>query len=268
MTSYLFSSSTFAIVLKRLLFFLCALGVSSLQAQVYDNIDDENDAYLQEDKTPLFNDWRGRLHTGVSSSYFIDFISSPLGEVDVVYTDPGNIKRIEKGATQTSYSSYFTIGFVPRYNLVELNSNLAIAASLPVAIGFGNASASSTSVIGGTGFGNLQIPLMFHFFYGAESTFRSQEKVGFNIGCGYEFNKIGLIDFSINRSEPINKAWLMPAITGGVQFYRGLSPVEVNVKYGFGKVQDQWVDQYGNKLTDGKRITRAYSLKLCFIYYL
>jgi len=60
----------------------------------------------------------------------------------------------------------------------------------------------------------------------------------------------------------------MPAITGGVQFYRGLSPVEVNVKYGFGKVQDQWVDQYGNKLTDGKRITRAYSLKLCFIYYL
>ena len=38
-------------------------------------IDDENDAYLQEDKTPLFNDWRGRLHTGVSSSYFIDFIS-------------------------------------------------------------------------------------------------------------------------------------------------------------------------------------------------
>ena len=44
--------------------------------------------------------------------------------------------------------------------------------------------------------------------------------------------------------------------------------MEVNVKFGYGKIENQLVDQYGNPLLDGKRITRASSIKLSVIYFL
>ena len=59
----------------------------------------------------------------------------------------------------------------------------------------------------------------------------------------------------------------MPAFTAGAKFYRGLSPMEVNVKFGYGVIENQREDQYGNPLLNGKRITRASSIKLSVIYY-
>ena len=107
--------------------------------QVYDNVDEiENSTNLPQKSSSIL-DWKSRLHTGLSSSFFVDFITSPLSYIDIVYTDPGNIKRIEKGAVQTTYTSFYTIGFVPRYNVYEIKNNLALAVSAPIAIGFGNA---------------------------------------------------------------------------------------------------------------------------------
>ena len=107
---------------------------------------------------------------------------------------------------------------------------------------------------------------MARLYFGAGSTFFELDDFGINVGAGYEFNKLGVFNFS---SEPqasgINKAWLMPAITGGVSFVRGISPVEVNLKYGFGPIQDQLIDGEGNRLTS-KRTTRATSLKLSLVY--
>ena len=102
-----------------------------------------------------------------------------------------------------------------------------------------------------------------------EYTYDAQDHVGFNVGYGFEFNKIGLLNFSsLSQNENINKSWVMPAFTAGAQFYRGLSPMEVNVKFGYGKIENQLVYQYGNPLLDGKRITRASSIKLSVIYFL
>jgi len=237
--------------------------------QEYDNMDDvTNSSSDSKIPTSIF-DWKSRLHTGVSSSFFVDFITSPLSYVDVEYTDPGNVTRIEQGAVQTTYTSFYTIGFVPRYNILELKNNLALAISAPIAIGFGNATRASESVLGGSGFGNFQLPLFFNVFYGAESTYDAQDQIGFNVGYGFEFNKIGLLNFSsLSQNENINKSWVMPVFTAGAQFYRGLSPMEVNVKFGYGKIENQRVDQYGNLLIDGKRITRASSIKLSVIYFL
>ena len=238
--------------------------------QEYDNVDagsSENQIKFNESSSIL--NWKNRLHMGVSNSFFVDFITSPLGSIDIVYTDPGNVQRIEKGATQTSYTSIYSIGFVARYNVLEHSDNLALSLSSPVSVGFGNAVASTESVRGGQGFGNLQIPLFLQFYYGAESTFKSEENIGINFGYGLEWNKIGLLDFSSTADDQdINKPWIMPAITCGAQFYRGLAPMEVNVKYGFGKVEDQLFDEFGNKLNEGKRSTRASSLKITFIYFL
>jgi hypothetical protein len=236
--------------------------------QVYDNVDEiENSTNLPQKSSSIL-DWKSRLHTGLSSSFFVDFITSPLSYIDIVYTDPGNIKRIEKGAVQTTYTSFYTIGFVPRYNVYEIKNNLALAVSAPIAIGFGNAIPASESVNGGSGFGNLQLPIFLNIFYGAESTYNAQDQIGFNLGYGIEFNKIGLLSFSSSpQNENMNKSWVMPAFTAGAQFYRGLSPMEVNVKFGYGGIENQRVDQYGNPLLNGKRITRASSIKLSVIYY-
>ena len=237
--------------------------------QVYDNVDETENLTSESEKSTSILDWKSRLHTGISSSFFVDFITSPLSYVDIEYIDPGNITRIEEGAVQTTYASIYTIGFVPRYNLYELKNNLAIAVSAPIAVGFGNAIPASESVIGGNGFGNFQLPIFLNMFYGAESTYDAQDQIGINVGLGYEFNKIGLLGFSSSaNSEQINKAWIMPAITAGAQFYRGLSPMEVNVKYGFGEIKDQRVDQFGYPLLNGKRVTRASSIKLSVIYFL
>ncbi|MDG1045549.1 MAG: hypothetical protein P8P81_02975 [Bacteroidia bacterium] len=214
-------------------------------------------------------DWKARLHTGISSSFFIDYITSPLGYIDVEFIDPNtNVKRIEQGATQTNYSSQYTIGFVSRYNLFQFQKNIALAVSAPIAIGFGNAYPSTPNVIGSNGFGNFQVPLMLNLFYGAKSTFDAEDKVGFNLGYGLEFNKIGIVHLgTIYEDKMYNKGWIMPAFSGGIQFYKGKSPVEINVKYGYRKVQDQLVDQNGNRLVGGRRLTRASSFKLSVVYF-
>ena len=225
---------------------------------------------LTEDNPISIFDWKARLHTGISNSFFIDYITSPLGYIDVDYTDPNSqVKYTQEGAIQTSYISQYTIGFVPRYNLFQLKKNMALAVSAPLAIGFGNASPSTPNVLGSNAFGNFQLPLLFSFFYGAESTFDAEDRVGFNLGCGLEFNKIGVVHLgTIHQDNMLNRAWFMPTVSGGIQFYKGRSSVEVNIKYGFGKIQDQLVDQYGNRLSGGRRLTRASSLKLSAIYFL
>ena len=39
--------------------------------------------------------------------------------------------------------------------------------------------------------------LFLNMFYGAESTYDAQDQIGINVGLGYEFNKIGLLGFSL-----------------------------------------------------------------------
>jgi hypothetical protein len=43
--------------------------------------------------------------------------------------------------------------------------------------------------------------------------------------------------------------------------------MEVNVKFGYGEIKNQRVDENGYPLLNGKRVTRASSIKLSVIYY-
>jgi len=158
------------------------------------------------------------------------------------------------------------LGFEARYNILDIQENLAIALSAPVAFGFSTVFASAPEVRGGSGFGTIQIPVLARLYFGAGSTFFAVDDFGINIGAGYEFNKLGVFNLNNDpQSSGVNKGWIMPAITGGVSFIRGISPVEVNIKYGFGPLQDQIIDGEGNRLTS-KRTTRATSLKLSLVY--
>ncbi|MGB1039184.1 MAG: hypothetical protein ACPGYY_11110, partial [Bacteroidia bacterium] len=78
--------------------------------------------------------------------------------------------------------------------------------------------------------------------------------------------KLGLFSFSVTEEQRnLNKMWVMPAASLGVHFYRGMMPMEVNIKYGFGEIQEQYLDEFGQRLAV-KKITRASSLKLSLVY--
>jgi hypothetical protein len=255
---------------KILLIFAIAFSHTSYSQDVV--YGEEAGEDTKEKKIIGLLDYENRLFFGISSTFLIDFITSPLtfGEIitkKVINNVPTDVS--EPIAEQTSYQSFYSVGITPRYNLQELSDKVAIAISAPLSVGFGNSGAANNDVNGAQGFGNFQLPLLLHLYYGAEATKRSDEDFGLNIGAGLEFNKIGIFNFgTVGAEQPNNKAWIMPSIQAGAQFYRGYSPVEVNIKYGFGQLQEQFIDQFGNRLLDGKKVTRASSLKLSITYLL
>lgn len=255
--------------MRKFLVFLFSVVVFTAQAQyeVYDNVDEDDDRNSSE------FDLQDRLYLNISNSYFVDFINSPLTTAYITNANvpgPGDTVttfRQDPIAAKTVYQSFFTIGFEPRLNVIEMKDNLALAVSAPIAIGFGNAFPGE-SAAGATGLGHIQIPLMVKLYSGAASTFRAEDDFGISAGAGFEMNKLALFKFaSTEQEQELNKAWIMPSVSLGVHFYRGYSPMEVNIKYGFGPIERQTLNGVGDVIFP-ELITRASSLKLSFVYML
>lgn len=221
------------------------------------------------------NDIRDRFFLGTASSFYIDFATTPLSSTRLrvgAEPDPNDpTKTIDKFAdvpTQSQYISYFSFGLEPRFNIKEFSDDLAFAVSAPLTIGFGQSFAANESVNGIDGFGSVQLPVMAKLYLGTGSTYETNQEFGLNVGGGIELNKIGIINIGGSLEESnARTSWVMPVVAGGVHFWRGASPMEVNLKYGFGKKESYNYDKYGQPLTI-PRITRASSIKLTFIYLL
>ncbi|MBT8327995.1 MAG: hypothetical protein KJP21_09755 [Bacteroidia bacterium] len=213
-----------------------------------------------------------RFFLGLASSFYVDFATTPLSSTQeyvgkVVIDSVTTADVYEDVPYQTTYISYFSMGLEPRLNIKEFGDNMAFAISAPVTLGFGQAFPSNEDVNGSYGFGSIQVPLLAKFYVGTGSTYESNEDFGLNIGGGIEMNKIGLINPGSSQEErDASKAWFMPTVCGGVHFWRGSTPMEVNVKYGFGALQTYTHDKFGTKLSGNGRQTRANSIKLTLIY--
>lgn len=259
--------------------FYCLSFLSNAQVV---NSEDPNEDFEERKTKSLISeftsikDYKKRLFLGLGNTLFLDFVTSPLTYTTVQYFDPPaslggpNVPRYENAAVQTSYTSIYTLSIEPRYNLIEPLEDLSFAAVAPLAIGLGQTGPTDQYVVqGGFGFGNIQFALLAAMYYGCNSTKNAGRDFGINLAAGYEVNKIGVINAS---SEPnmgvFNRIWAMPTARVGVQFYRGYTPVEIYIKYGFGSVQDQLIDGNGNNLVAGKLAKRASSLKLAIVYSL
>ncbi|MBR9861116.1 hypothetical protein GYB22_10300 [bacterium] len=216
------------------------------------------------------SDFKDRFFLGFVSQYYIDFITSPLRIVDrSVLVDPiNNIYSPDSAVPyQTRYVNFISIGLEPRYNILELSENMAFAVSAPATIGFGQAIPANNDVLGAQGYGSFQLPLLAKFYLGSTATYESTEDIGLSVGAGFELNKVALFTFQ-NDGYDDNKAWIMPVVSGSFHFWRGSSPFEVNVKYGFGQETTYFRNKNGQQLSNGSRTTRASSLKLSFAYLL
>jgi hypothetical protein len=236
------------------------------QNEEYDNVDSGDDLIISQ------KDLKDRFYLSLTNSYFVDFINSPLETgyrifSDIASDDVTTITRRDPIAVKSGYQSFLSIGIEPRLNLKEIKDNLAIAISAPVALGFGNAFPVNNAR-GSTGFGHVQVPILVKLYSGAGSTFDADDDFGISLGGGLELNKIGLFDFQNQgqgSEEVPNNAWVMPAVSLGVHFYRGYNPMEVNLKYGFGPIETQRIDGFGNVLFPEIN-SRASSVKLSLIY--
>jgi len=252
-----------------LLFFTIFIGSYAQEDsdEVYDNEDD----FIAEQEAK--KNWKNKFYLGITNTFYIDYVLSPLGTTNFITYDPDpnggpSVPVNNPAAAQTDYQSVYSFGIEPRYNIIDFEDNLALAISAPITIGLGTSGPASDEVQGSSGFGNFQMPLLLHIYYGTGSTYYAQDDFGINIGAGFELNKLGLFTIASTEEERnMNKAWIMPAVTAGVHFYRGSSPMEVNIKYGFGPIENQIIDGFGNRLKS-RRVTRATSLKLSFIYLL
>ena len=220
------------------------------------------------------DDFKDRFFIGFVSSYYIDFVSSPLSIIDVSRKiDDGVGGFIQTTDTavpfQSRFLSFVSIGVEPRYNLLELDDNMALALSMPLTIGLGQAFEQNDDVYGARGFGNFQVPLLLKFYLGTNSTYKSTDDFGFSAGAGFEYNKLALVSTEeVQAIKDANKGWIMPTFSASLHFWRGNSPIEINFKYGRGELRSYNTNFTGFPLPDGERLTRANSIKLSFIYLL
>lgn len=220
------------------------------------------------------SDFRDRFFLGVNTSYYLDIVTTPLRITtsptgNEIYDTATNqfYPEVADLPNQTTYITFFSFGLEPRYNIKEFTENLALAVSAPASVGFGVAEPANEDVKGVTGYGSFQIPVLVKLYLGSGSTYESNEDFGISAGGGFELNKVALINNS-GEDPSTAKAWIMPTVSGGIHFWRGSSPMEVNVKYGFGRLQEYSVDRYNRRLLSGSRTTRASSFKLSFTYLL
>lgn len=216
-------------------------------------------------------DLKSRFFLGLASSQFIDYTTSPLQivqeqtGVDPNPADPDNpFPRYEDVPYQSASWSMLSVGLEPRFNVYEVSDDLAFAMSVPLSLGIGQSGASNDDVSGASGFGSFQADVLAKVYFGSGSTYSSESDFGVSLGGGIEYNKLALINQGNFEQKQYNKGWVMPVVSGSVHFWRGSSPLEVNLKYGFGEPRSYSRDKFGSSIAT--RTTNAFSFKLSFIY--
>ena len=231
--------------------------------------DDESDSRPSSSKKDFLN----RFFLSVTSSPYTDLIISPISfhTTSTGNTDAQGNPTYASIPFQSMQYNIFSLGMEARYNLKELDENTAITLAVPASFGIGTAlPVDDIKTRGVSGFGSFQVPVMVKLFTGNGSTYKTQKDFGFNIGGGLEFNKIGLINLG-GEANTFNKPFILPCVTTGIVFMRGDSPMEINFKYGFGRLKNQDVNGQGDPLLDNagipyRRTARGQSIKLTFIY--
>lgn len=216
-----------------------------------------------------FND---NFFLSMHSSFYFDYIWTPL---KVEYAPTGNVKPDPADPSKTvpiyaeiPFQSFtnnlVSFGLEPRYNIRQIDENSAIAISSPISIGIGQVTSppySDFSVGAIEGFGSIQIPLFAKLYVGSGSTYESEKDFGISLGAGIEFNKVGLIRFDQSQSDYRGQtAFVIPVASLGFHFWRGYSPVEINIKYGetgytsfsYDRNGDSIKDATNGKLTQGQ----------------
>lgn len=198
--------------------------------------------------------------------------NAPTGNIIIV--DGKEVPEYKEIPFQSFTYNIFSFGLEPRYNIKTFDENSALAISSPISLGLGQVTAPpSDNAIGSIeGFGSLQIPLFAKLYVGSGSTYDCEKDYGVSFGFGFEYNKLGLIRLDGGEpAGPLNKGFVIPAASLGIHFWRGINPVEVNIKYAEGASKEYHFDKYGDPimsssgLSSGVGKARSFRMSISYI---
>lgn len=204
------------------------------------------------------NDYNDDFFMAFHFTSYFDFIWSKL-EVEnaptgnTIIVDGQEVAEYQDIPFQSFVNNVFSFGFEPRYNFHKIDDNSAFAVSSPISLGFGQVFSPPMGITVGSveGFGSIQIPLLAKYYVGSGSTYDCDKDYGLSFGVGFEYNKVGLIRLdNTDIAGNYNKGFVLPVASLGVHFWRGYSPVELNIKYGHGKITEFYYDKYGAAIRD------------------
>gem|GEM_PF-1691303 len=128
------------------------------------------------------------------------------------------------------YSTYESIGvgmvFGTRYNLIEIKDNVSIGLdpSLVLGLHFGSFSNPGTT---SKGYGNLQLPVLGSFNFGAGSTYDTEKNFGIGIAGGFTLHYAPLIGGG--DVEGLNRLRIGPSVKLAIRFWKSNSNELTNV---------------------------------------
>jgi hypothetical protein len=120
-------------------------------------------------------------------------------------------------SSENSSTAPIGIVYSPRLNLFEINDNSTVSIGTHATVAF----SFSVGTNGSSSSGTFEIPLVAEYNFGLKSTNKNDTNLGFYLGGGYSF---------FDSSEFISDS-AGPTITGGLRFYMGDAPLDLNISY-------------------------------------
>lgn len=166
--------------------------------------------------------------------------------------------------------NFLTLGFCNHFIVKEISSEKSVSINFHPRVGFG---------VTANRFLNLQFPMALQYNLGNVSTFNSKKDMGFTVGLGVEYMRLGLIGLGVDAQEfsLSNKNFygyqknfgnlVQPFVNLGMRYFtKGSHAQEVNVKFGRGggKINDY----YKRVPASVDKKTNSYWFELSTIFYI
>jgi hypothetical protein len=180
-----------------------------------------------------------------------------------------SVKILNDATAKASYFNYLYVGVNERYIIKKTNDDQSICIELSPSLGFG---------LGADGAGNLEIPFSISFNKGNIATYTTKKEIGYGVGLGLQYLKLGLIATDPNDSKQYTSQYFEPIL---VVTYRALTENDnarewsLKIGYGAKKPKDQY--NIAGKPIDGDPINgynddivakNTFSVRLSLGYYL
>jgi hypothetical protein len=199
----------------------------------------------------------------------LDIYNGPIGEKYISQTDPfGNVTENWE-YNRVVGLSYFTFIYHYRYNINEMNENMALSVGTFPSIGLAQMTSSDGTAIP-LGYGCFNLPVMAGLEFGAAATQTSNQPVGFFMGAGYEFNAAPLVYTHTKDNRYIKTKWVNPCVSIGFRYERNMSfgsLQELNLKVGMGLTTTE-LKEPNNMGNAYFTIPRTFTFRLSYLTYL
>ena len=177
-----------------------------------------------------------KIFQNIKTGVYTEFFSGPLAKSNTTYFDETKAVISFEEYRRVTGVSIFSIGYNIRYNLFEPSDNFGVGISASPTLGL---------TVTDDGFGSFNIPVFATINLGAGSTYSSTTNMGFFIGAGYEFTKLGLVGGADKYESPnvtnydLISSWgSLIAVTGVRWWTKSNRLSELTLKYGFGAADE------------------------------